>query len=368
MAAYKSAWSQLSTPSYTYLPLLDVMFFETQSAASYASELTNKDKSKITSVAFYEGGLDNDLTESEMKSGMNPNCLYYVPASAGLSGDNIITLDTYLAESVTLTDNYAYDCPIPFHTEEIKYVHNPSVWANGSAGWETLSLPFKPETFEASERGFISPIMLGSKGNFWLRKFVGASSDAVYFASTIDGQMEANTPYLVAFPGKSMGNGHLEGQTITFTGYDANIQVTEQPTVKNNAFVFVGNYDIEADGIEGWALNTAGNSFVKTNTVGNQPFRAYFRNDENGDSPSRLRISFNDPTDIRSLELSDDGFSIYPEGNGELIINSNNNRTINVYALDGRIMRRVHLVAGENHISGLHAGVYIINNQKLVIR
>ena len=367
MDTYKSAWSQLSTSTYTYLPLLDVMFFDTQSADSYAAELNGKDKNSITSVAFYEGGIDGTLTEEVMKNGMNPNCLYYVPASASLTGDNIVTLDDYEAESVTLTDNYTYDCPIPFRAETIKYVHNPSVWANGSSGWETICLPFEPESFTASERGYISPIMLGSKGNFWLRKFVGASSDAVYFTSTLDGKMEANTPYLIAFPGSTMGTGHLEGQTITFEGHDADIEVTQQPEVQNNDFVFVGNFDTTADGIEGWALNAAGNSFTRNNNVGNQPFRAYFKNVSGDASNARLRISFSDPTDISSLILSSE-ISYRVMGEGQLLIHSETDTTKCIYSIDGRLVRRVHLTAGENRISGLQKGMYIIDNVKMMIR
>lgn len=367
--AYKSAWSQLSTSSgYQYFPLLDVMFFEQQTAASYTAEFNGKSKSAITSVAFYEGGLANDLTESVMKNGMNPNCLYYVPASAGLSGDNIITLDDFEAESITLTDNYTYDCPIPFHTESIKYVHNPSVWANGTSGWETICLPFQPESFTASERGFISPIMLGSKGNFWLRKFVGASSDAVYFTSTIDGVMEANTPYLIAFPGESMGTGHLQGQTITFQGYDADIHVTQQPTVKNNNFVFVGNYDNVADGVNGYALNTTGNSFVQDSSVGNQPFRAYFKNLSENANLVRLMIDFGDQTDVRSLSSESSDMSYHLLGDGSLMINSAKDRNICIYSIDGKLVHNVHLTVGENQVGGLHKGLYIIDNLKIMIR
>ena len=365
---YKSAWSQLSASSYTYLPLLDVMFFDAQTAESYAAELNGKDKSGITSVAFYEGGIDGTLTETVLKNGMNPNCLYYMPASAGLSGDNIVSLDDYEAESVTLTDTYTYNCPIPFHTEEIKYVHNPSVWANGSAGWETICLPFEPVSFKASERGYISPIMLGSTGNFWLRKFVGASSDAVYFTSTLGGRMEANTPYLVAFPGSAMGTGHLEGQTITFQGHDADIAVTRQPEIQKNDFVFVGNFDTTADGIEGWALNAVGNSFTKNSNVGNQPFRAYFKNLSGDASSSRLRISFSDPTDIRSLEAPTKDFTVAASSNGTLLIQSDSNRSLNIYSIDGRLERRVELSVGENRVEGLHKGLYIVENQKLNVR
>ena len=366
--AYKQKWGQLAEPTYTYLPLLDVMFFDTQTADSYTAELSGKDKSCITSVAFYEGGIDGTLTETVMKNGMNPNCLYYMPASAGLSGENVVSLDNFEAESVTLTDNYSYDCPIPFHTAEIKFVHNPSVWANGSAGWETICLPFAPESFKASERGYISPIMLGSTGNFWLRRFVGASSDAVYFTSTLDGRMEANTPYLVAFPGISMGAGHLEGQTITFIGHNADIAVSQQPEVKNNDFVFVGNYDTTPDGIEGWALNATGNSFTKNGNVGNQPFCAYFKNISGDVSNSRLRINFSDPTDIRSLEAPTKDLTVTVSSNGNLLIQSDSNRSLNIYSIDGRLERRVELSVGENRVKGLHKGLYIVENQKLNVR
>lgn len=368
MDAYKNAWSQLAEPTYTYLPLLDVMFFEKQTAESYTAELMNKAKAGITSVAFYEGGLDADLTEEVMKNGMNPNCLYYVPAEAGLSGNNIITLDGYEAANVSLTDNYPYDCPIPFHTNMIEYVHNPSVWANGSAGWETICLPFAPESFMASDRGYISPIMLGSNGNFWLRKFVGASSDAVYFQSTIDGVMEANTPYLVAFPGSTMGTGHLEGQTITFIGSNADIDVTQQPELKKNDYIFVGNYDSNADGVEGWALNATGSSFVKSGNVGNQPFRAYFKNEAGEASSPELRVSFGESTDIRSLVTNSSDFTITNDSNGTLLIQSDGNRSLNIYSVDGRLVRRVQLSKGENNIERLTKGIYIIDNQKVIVR
>ena len=365
---YKLKWSALSTTEYQYLPLLDVMFFETQSADSYASILNGKNKEKVTSVAFYEGGLNSDLTETVMKNGMNPNCLYFVPSSAGLNGDNIITLDDYEAESIILTDNYTYDCPIPFHTEKIEYVHNPSVWANGSAGWETICLPFASHTFMASERGYISPIMLGSKGNFWLRKFVGASSDAVYFSSTIDGIMEANTPYLVAFPGNKMGTGHLEGQTITFIGYDADIEVSQQPKIQYNDFIFVGNFDMESDGVEGWELNSAGNSFTKSSSVGNQPFRAYLRNSEGTVDNTKLRIDFSDPTDISSLSTTAADMSYSILNNGQLMIHSTTDRTANIYGIDGKLVRRMQLTTGENYVDGLERGLYIIENTKFLVK
>jgi hypothetical protein len=368
MDAYKSAWTQLAEPTYTYLPLADVMLFENQTAESYAAALNGKDKAEITSVAFYGDDIDETLTVELMKNGMNPNCLYYLPASAGLSGENIVSLDSYEAENVTLTDDYTYDCPVPFHTDEIKYVHNPSVWADGSAGWETICLPFEPDSYKASERGYISPIMLGSTGDFWLRKFVGASSDAVHFASTLDGRMEANTPYLVAFPGSSMGTGHLEGQTITFQGHDAYIAVTRQPEIQKNDFVFVGNYDTTADGIEGWALNAVGSSFTKSANVGNEPFRSYFKNLSGDVSNSRLRISFSEPTDIRSLATPAKDFIVTASSNGTLLILSESNRTLNIYGVDGRLERRVELSIGENRVDGLHKGLYIVENQKVNVR
>lgn len=119
--------------------------------------------------------------------------------------------------------------------------------------------------------------------------------------------MEANIPYLVAFPGSTMGDGHLEGQTITFRGYGIDLPVTKAPELHKNDFIFTGNYDKTPDGVTGWALNAEGSSFVQSSTVGNDPFRGYFKHKDATTGSNQLKISFgtfDETTGIFTPELN----------------------------------------------------------------
>lgn len=54
--------------------------------------------------------------------------------------------------------------------------------------------------------------------------------------------------------------------------------------------------------------------------------------------------------------------------NGSLIINAEQAQTLNIYAVSGQLVRRVNIVEGENIVSNLSKGLYLVNNQKIVIR
>lgn len=54
--------------------------------------------------------------------------------------------------------------------------------------------------------------------------------------------------------------------------------------------------------------------------------------------------------------------------NGSLIINTENSQTVNIYAVSGQLIRRINIVAGENIVSDLSKGVYLVSNQKVVVR
>lgn len=54
--------------------------------------------------------------------------------------------------------------------------------------------------------------------------------------------------------------------------------------------------------------------------------------------------------------------------NGSLIINANNPQTIYIYTVSGQLIRSISTLAGENIVSDLSKGIYLVNNQKVVIR
>lgn len=192
--------------------------------------------------------------------------------------------------------------------------------------------------------------MLGAYGDFWLRQFVGASSKALYFSSTPDGTMKANTPYLLAFPGSSMGTGNLQGQTITFFGKNVEFKANASTEVQRNDKVFVGNYDNVSDDVSGWILNDAGSDLIVSSVVGDKPFRAYFRTEDD----------FADYNEAKALSIS----LVEDEETAIREINEYRDaeKDLNVYNIDGILVRK------SGNLDGLKKGAYIINRKKVMIR
>ena len=331
----------------------DVEFYTKVTVDEYEKVMSGKDKATVTSVAMYDG-IDENLTEAMMKDGMNPNCLYYIFSDKEITGDNIIDLKTCTANRIVLQSNNIFKCPVSFTATKAQFTYTPSVWANGFGGWETLCLPFEASAFKASESGYISPILLGAYGDFWLRQFVGASSKTLYFSSTLDGTMKANTPYLLAFPGSVMGNGHLQGQTITFLGKNVEFASDATAEVQRNDKVFVGNYDNVADDASGWILNSAGSDFITSSVVGDKPFRAYFRTEDDFadfNAAKALNISFVEDEETAIREIDED---------------RNAENELNIYSIDGTLIRKAENTS--DGLNGLKKGAYIINRKKVMIR
>ena len=349
---YKLRQEHLDGDVYSWVNA-DVEFYTKVTADEYAKVMSDKDKKTITSVAMYDG-MDENLTEAMMKDGMNPNCLYYVFTDKEMTGDNIIDLKTCTTNKIALQDNNIFKCPASFTAAKAQFINTPSIWANGKAGWETLCLPFEASAFKASESGYISPILLGAYGDFWLRQFVGASSKALYFSSTPDGTMKANTPYLLAFPGSSMGTGNLQGQTITFFGKNVEFKANATTEVQRNDKVFVGNYDNVSDDVSGWILNDVGSDLIASSVVGDKPFRAYFRTEDDFadfNAAKTLNISFVEDEETAIREINED-------------LDAEND--LNIYSIDGTLVRKAENTS--DSLKGLKKGTYIINRKKVMIR
>lgn len=62
-----------------------------------------------------------------------------------------------------------------------------------------------------------------------------------------------------------------------------------------------------------------------------------------------------------------DLFTVISKGNA-LIINSNVAKVLNLYAIDGSLVCVINATVGENVVTDLEKGVYILNNQKVVLR
>ena len=75
---------------------------------------------------------------------------------------------------------------------------------------------------------------------------------------------------------------------------------------------------------------------------------------------------YNDtPDNIAANEVN--GLSAYSV-NGALIINTDKAQTVQLYSIEGRMVTTIELTEGENIINGLAKGIYLMKNQKMIIK
>lgn len=59
---------------------------------------------------------------------------------------------------------------------------------------------------------------------------------------------------------------------------------------------------------------------------------------------------------------------VFTVSNGSLIINAEKTQILNIYAVNGQLVRSVNVVAGDNEVKNLSKGLYLINNNKIIIK
>lgn len=224
----------------------------------------------------------------------NPNCLYLldddVYAPWGLSYSNIVRCNkgNYKAMSITLSDGYDFMATKPFTAETVSYSRQFKKGFDGHSGWETFVLPFDVDkvTVDGIEKDWFHNSTDTCK-HFWVKAFVADASDSLRF-DYVD-KMEANTPYLIAVPDDSWGDGYdLTGKTLVFTGTDKQVSTTGALATGQH-YQFVGTTLTDALTAV-YVLDDKGSAFA-LDTVVMVPFRAYFAATSGTAVESRLPIA-----------------------------------------------------------------------------
>ena len=76
-------------------------------------------------------------------------------------------------------------------------------------------------------------------------------------------------------------------------------------------------------------------------------------------------VKVESPVSIESVATNN--LSIYSAGN-TLYVNVPEAQKLDIYGIDGRLVRSEMLVEGENELSGLNRGIYVIEKNKVVIK
>ena len=103
------------------------------------------------------------------------------------------------------------------------------------------------------------------------------------------------------------------------------------------------------------------------------PFRSWYTcKTSSGNVPllAQIFIDFGDnpdiPTDIKTTHAGN-GLYIEP-GQGMLTMLADSNVAVDIYSIDGTHVRQLSLSAGQQHVEYIPAGVYVVNQQKVIVR
>ena len=291
----------------------------------------------------------------------NPNLLLYVKDEAyAPAGIRNVVVNGF-AKAITLTDAQSgnnFYCPSAFITQSIIYTHNYDMKTgiNESKGWETIALPFDVQQISHSGKGEIIPFARWNADNdmkpFWLYELTGTG-----FVEAEE--LKANTPYIISMPNNDLyPNDYQLSGRVTFSALNAEVKKSDDiqtATFGNNTFVpAFTNYNAES-GYYVLNVNNDFETYQGSANVGSKfilnlrrihPFEAYMTSTSGTRS---IEIFDGMTTSIRDvLDITD------------------SQKTQKVYDLSGRlIMTGTSL---ESIRQELPAGVYIINNKKMIIK
>ena len=337
----------------------------------------------------------------------------YLPANGAVSSNNDIGYIFYngLTKRIDIAytnenRKYSFSVNKEMKTQMINYRKHFSTNSGygEAAGWKTIVLPFdvKEISYERdgyNEKDTVALAPFGSKAletagtlPFWLYEL---GTDGKYKAAT---EIKAHKAYLICMPNneKYPSENNISGY-VNFTTSDATNGVTLKPTAgalkrsKGTKFDFVPTYEgvMQHDTVyvlnENNYYNTdeknypAGSVFIKNysehySNPAVYPFEAYLVTNEGKTSvasaPMLYSIGGGDGT-ITGIEdipfaTPEKATKAYSR-NGVLYINTNADRTINIYDVTGRTVRIIEAREGMNEVHGLDSGIYLLEGQKVVI-
>lgn len=328
------------------------------------------------------------------------NLLVYIPNN---DWTNLWTNIKYYVIKEVDSENYTYNGSLAL-TNKLTFPHIPTDFTaasitytrtfptdletgmNGVAqGWDTMILPFEVTSIKNGEKE-LAPITSATYINnketilpFFLREFAPDGNKKFKEVATIT----PNLPYIIAMPNNAAYDPkyNITGD-VTFTGTVMKATGSlEAANADAEGFKLKGTYEAIAQNGSVYALNSGvtdgenlhGSVFV-TNTYDVTPYQAYIINPTDlTPSPAKRMYNIgNDDGGATGLEKNCDPnkvaqLSIYQAGSS-LVIESPEEQNITIYGIDGRTIRKAQLDRGMNTIGGIANGIYIINQQKVIIK
>lgn len=314
--------------------------------------------------------------EGKLTEGLaNPNVLLYVKDGTVVTqpnGLNVITSGN--ATGVRLHYGYPYFAAREFHaanvsiSREFQQATEPGV----CRGWETLVLPFTPQSILHEVNGPAVPFAAWDGESvelkpFWLYK---SNADGWDEAPAI----EAGVPYIISMPNHPdyVYSCNLAGN-VTFSadnvilGPDSSFP---SATAWKDGTQFVGTFMPveEEEGI--LSLNVSatdgdllpGSTFVED--VETVPFGAYVRG-----ASARMMPVFPGGSGVQTPTLSASGIVVETPAPGTIRVSSGRDCTVEIFTPEGAAVRKLTIKAGESATAeSLPRGLYIVAGTKVMVK
>lgn len=318
-----------------------------------------------------------------MKEIKNPNILVYVDDAKYAPewlDHNIVAAG--VCDNLVLTPGYAFTPLTAFTAEhsEITKLFTQQTPVGGCAGWETLAIPFEPTSITVSDGRALVPFSaftdIDTQCPFWLYEADAAGEWKE--ASAI----HQGVPYILAMPNNDeyADQYRVDGE-VTFLTDEETLIAPETcapyVTTWNSGREFrslwlplSASEAADAMGLNVGISNLTGDdgkqlapgSAFHTDVLP-KPLEAYVtRIDGRRAMPVRGDQSF------LTMLGTECGLRITTDS-GSIILSSDLDRTVEILTMDGIIIRRAYVKAGEPyHIDNLTRGIYIVAGSKITVK
>lgn len=182
-----------------------------------------------------------------------------------LEGHNVV--QNGQADTIRIDDSEGgFYCPVEFVAQHAIFTHTIRRAAEGSKGWETLTLPFKPTrvTIDGKSIGWA-----GGGASLCLRELVAIGDhDELIFEDAAEAR--ANTPYVLGSPAE------LVGKTLVFSADSVTFKATgeEKMLICGDLYNHYGTL-VQKTVKRGYVLNEEGSAFEWTEKQTVEPLSTY---------------------------------------------------------------------------------------------
>lgn len=356
----------------------------------FANEGMLKGMDRLTTVMW---GITNEaMPDGRLSEAGNPNILLWAFDADKAPADAVnVVVHPYIggftptdpdgagvtgtAERITLTPGYPFGAHMPIEVMEISLTKEFTMPTEIGvcAGWESLVLPFAPESILHENGDTLVPITAwegpeDSNKPFWLYR---ANGDGWAEANSI----EAQTPYIISMPNNEA---YVEGYSlpgkVTFTASDLTIDsdsATANAEEWQDGTEFVGTFmPVEEAGIRSLNVNTAaGRDWLGSAFVGEDvtlPFGAYMRG---ANLPRQIPV-FGDWSGVMTPTADPDfGIMVETPAPGTIRVSAMRDCRCSIVTPDGAVIRSFSIKGGESVTTeGLTRGLYICAEVKVMVK